>query len=107
MELLINALMKKGAVKARLQAKIFGGARIISELRNIGESNAAFAREFLQTEGIRCLAEHVGGTNTRRVVYHPATGAARMMLVPTSEMPRNAAPSHSELPAPRAPIDLF
>lgn len=107
MELLINALMKKGASKARLQAKIFGGAKIVSELRNVGASNATFAREFLQTERIECLAQHVGGTNTRRVIFCPATGAARMMLIPLSAAPREELPRHPEHPLPSPAIDLF
>lgn len=86
MEMLINSLMKDGAKKSRLQAKLFGGARISTDLRDIGQSNATFAREFLATEGIPCLAESLGGNNARRVVYHPATGHARMLLVPSTNV---------------------
>lgn len=86
MEMLINALMKEGARKSQLQAKIFGGARISSDLRDIGQSNAAFARNFLATENIPCTAESLGGTNARRLVFQPATGHARMLLVPSSSV---------------------
>lgn len=86
MEMLINALMKEGAKKNRLQAKLFGGARISADLRDIGQSNAAFARSFLATENIECLAESLGGTNARRLLYQPATGNARMLLVPSSSV---------------------
>jgi chemotaxis protein CheD len=104
MEMLINGLMKEGARKSRLQAKIFGGARITADLRGIGPSNAAFARDFLATENIPCLAESLGGSNARRLVFQPATGHVRMMLVP---------PNTVEVERPRPPnppgdgVELF
>lgn len=104
MEMLINALMKDGARKNRLQAKLFGGARISTELRDIGQSNAAFARDFLATENIPCLAESLGGTNARRLIYQPATGHARMLLVPSSSV--EPAPKPKPKPAD-AGIELF
>lgn len=104
MEMLINALMKEGAKKGRLQAKLFGGARISSDLRDIGQSNAAFARDFLATENIPCLAESLGGTNARRLIYQPATGHARMLLVPSSSV--EPPPKPQPKPAD-AGIELF
>lgn len=108
MEMLINALMREGAQKSRLQAKLFGGANIVAELRDIGQSNAVFAREYLATEGIQCLGESLGGQNARRVVFRPATGQARMLVVPlTKTIPEDLHP-----PAPKPPprdtgIELF
>ncbi len=52
MELLINGLLKQGARRDRLEAKIFGGAKTISTFSNVGEQNAAFAMQFLRDEGI-------------------------------------------------------
>lgn len=82
MEMLINGLMKEGAKKSRLQAKAFGGARISVDLRDIGQSNAAFARDFLSNENIPCVAESLGGSNARRLIFQPATGHVRMLVVP-------------------------
>ncbi|MFZ7090374.1 chemotaxis protein CheD [Primorskyibacter sp. 2E233] len=82
MELLINGLLKIGAERHRLEAKIFGGAKMMGNLRNIGESNAAFAHKFLQDEGIPCLAESVGGTSARRIRFWPSTGLVRQLIVP-------------------------
>jgi len=67
MELLINALMRKGANRSRLRAQIYGGANIIAGLGSIGSSNAEFARRFMQTEGIRIGQCDVGGKQARRV----------------------------------------
>lgn len=81
MELLINALLKAGAHKNRLEAKIFGGARMIAGLSDIGESNGEFARRFLRDEGIPCLAESLGGTKARRIRFWPVSGKVRQMLL--------------------------
>lgn len=85
MEMLINALLRAGARRDRLRAKLFGGARIAANLRDIGRTNADFARGFLRDEGIACVAESLGGTLARRVTFHPATGRARQMLIPAAQ----------------------
>lgn len=106
MELLINGLLKEGAARARLQAKLFGGARVSTALSDIGQSNARFAREFLSAEGIPCRAESLGGTGARRVLFRPVTGQAHQLLVPDTTLePQALRPAPS---APRAPaIELF
>ena len=81
MELLINAMIKKGAQKAHMQAKLFGGAQMIGGHSDIGERNVAFAKEFLSDEGFPVLAESVGGTQGRRIRFKAATGTVQMKLV--------------------------
>ncbi|MDA3887730.1 MAG: chemotaxis protein CheD [Allgaiera sp.] len=81
MELLINALLKEGARKSRLEAKLFGGAQMHEGLQDIGRANAAFAHQFLQTEGIALVSESLGGRQGRRVRYWPATGRAQIKLM--------------------------
>ncbi len=81
-EVLINALLRHGARRERLRAKLFGGARISSRLRDIGTANAIFARDYLVTEDIPCVAESLGGPSARRVLFRPSTGEARQLLVP-------------------------
>lgn len=81
MELLINGLLRKGADRGELRAKMFGGASMMGNLRDIGGSNAAFARGFLHDEGIPCLAESIGGTSARRIRFWPTTGRARQLMV--------------------------
>ena len=81
MELLINALLKKGADKYRLQGKLFGGARMIEGLSDIGAKNSTFAREFLERENIPCVAESLGGTQARRIRFVPTTGAAKQRVM--------------------------
>ncbi len=81
MEILINGLLKAGARRERLQAKLFGGAAMFSQLRNIGAENAAFATRFLQAEGIAVIGGDTGGTQARRIRYRPSTGQAMQRLL--------------------------
>jgi chemotaxis protein CheD len=106
MELLINGLLKAGASRNRLQAKLFGGARVSTALSDIGQTNARFARAFLEAEGIPCRAESLGGTSARRVLFRPATGQARQLLVPETTLEPQA--QRPAPPTPRAAaIELF
>jgi chemotaxis protein CheD len=107
MEMLINGLLRAGAQRDALRAKLFGGAKIATNLRDIGASNAEFAREFLRIEGIRCVADSLGGNQARRVTFHPATGRARQLLIPNEQV--NEAPLRAPPPkaAPAASIELF
>ena len=106
MELLINGLLKAGASRHRMQAKIFGGARITANFADIGARNAAFGRDFLAREGLRVVSENLGGTNARRVHFHPVSGKARLMTVPNNNrsVPTVAPPQRG--PAP-GDITLF
>ncbi|WP_296432885.1 chemotaxis protein CheD, partial [Yoonia sp.] len=80
-ELLINRLLKSGAERCHLQAKLFGGARMTDHARDIGAGNAAFAKEFLEREGITCVSSSLGGEQARRVQFVPTTGAARQLQI--------------------------
>jgi chemotaxis protein CheD len=86
MELLINGLLKLGASRDRLQAKVFGGANIVRGLGSIGSANAAFARHFLEREHISFAGGSMGGDQGRRVQFWPATGKAMQMFVAREEV---------------------
>lgn len=87
MELLINGLSKQGAARSRLLAKLFGGARMASQFRDIGTGNIQFARAFLKNEGIPCVSESLGGFEARRVRFWATTGQAQMLAVPRTDDP--------------------
>ncbi|NYT24958.1 chemotaxis protein CheD [Alcaligenaceae bacterium] len=77
MEVLRNALFARGASDGRLVAKAFGGGNVLNAIKMaIGTRNAEFARQWLQREGIPLLAEDMGGTWSRKVVFDPLTGYA-------------------------------
>jgi len=78
MEHLINTILKNGGQRQNLEAKIFGGGRIIANMTDVGMRNIAFARDYLETEGLKITSEDVGDTFPRMVVYFPATGKVRV-----------------------------
>ncbi|MDU8945140.1 chemotaxis protein CheD [Ovoidimarina sediminis] len=87
MERLVNALMKCGADRGALRAKVFGGASIVAGLSDIGERNAKFVFEYLETEQIPCLAKSTGGQRARQIRFWPATGQVQQRFVRPDEAP--------------------
>ena len=85
MELLINALLKVGARRERLEAKLFGGGRMMKTLSDIGAQNGAFATDFLRQERIVNLGGSLGGDRARRIRFWPVSGKVQQMLVGQGE----------------------
>lgn len=81
MEVLLNALFSRGARRERLEAKLFGGARLIEGLTDIGSQNAAFAEHFLREEDIPLVGSSLRGEYGRKIQFWPATGRARQALM--------------------------
>jgi chemotaxis protein CheD len=81
MELLINGLLKYGARRERLEAKLFGGGRLLDGLTDVGSQNAAFAERFMREEGVRVVGASLRGDHARRVQYWPVSGRARQVLI--------------------------
>ncbi len=80
MELLINALMKLGAERSRLVAKVFGGGATMGGAlsTSVGKRNAEFAIGFLEDEGIRVAGKKVGGRAALSVLFDTDSGLARV-----------------------------
>ena len=78
MEHLINVILKNGGQRQNLEVKIFGGGRILANMTDVGMRNINFVRDYIQTEGLRVVAEDVGDVYPRMVVYFPATGKVRV-----------------------------
>ena len=78
MELLINEMMKLGARRETLQAKIFGGGQVMANFTtmNVGERNTRFVQDYLATERIPVVSEDVLDIYPRKVVFFPVTGKA-------------------------------
>ncbi|MBS0235502.1 MAG: chemotaxis protein CheD [Proteobacteria bacterium] len=81
MEMLVNGLLKAGARRERLEAKLFGGARTVRSHSDIGKNNADFAQRFLKAEGIAHIGGSTGGPQGRRIQYWPVSGRARQILL--------------------------
>ena len=76
---LVKRMVRAGANKARLEAKLAGGAQMFAFQRNsdlvkVGERNAEAARKKLRAMHIRLLAEDTGLNYGRTVIYYPETG---------------------------------
>ena len=89
MEVLINELLKSGARRENLEAKVFGGGNVLRGLTalNVGERNAAFVRAYLKAEGIRVLAEDLNDIFPRKVYFFPRSG--RVLVKKLRELNNN------------------
>jgi len=87
MELLINGILRSGGARSRPQAKLFGGARMVAGLSDVGVRNARFAADFLAREGIPLLSTSLGGTKARRVQFWPQSGRARQRILEMASLP--------------------
>ncbi len=78
MELLINEMMKLGARRESMQAKVFGGGQVMHNFTslNVGERNTRFVLDYLQTERIAIVSKDVLDIHPRKVCYFPASGKA-------------------------------
>ena len=77
----IKQMEAKGARRARITAKVAGGAKMFAvsgsgALGNIGQRNIESVHKVLKAEGIRLIAEDVGGSVARTLSFDPATGKA-------------------------------
>ena len=86
MELLINDLLKRGARRQRLQAKVFGGGNVLSGFHNdpIGTRNAHFVLDYLEAEKIPVLAQDLGDNQARKVGFFPRTGRTLVKRLPAT-----------------------
>lgn len=76
MNMLLDELIKAGARRERLEAKVFGGGAVLANMTmlNIGKRNADFVLGFLHKERIRIAAQDLCGKLARRINFFPMTG---------------------------------
>jgi len=76
MEVLLNELIKAGARRERLEAKVFGGGAVLANMTmlNIGERNADFVLRYLHLEQVLIAAQDLRGDVPRRINYFPGSG---------------------------------
>lgn len=88
MEILINHLMKLGARKEDLQAKIFGGANVLPGMPNskVGEKNAEFVRLYLSKEHIEVYSSDLQGAQPRKVFFFTDTGKVLIKKLKTAHI---------------------
>lgn len=76
MEVLINHLLKMGARRNSLEAKVFGGGAVMASLTssNVGTRNAEFVLNYLKVEKIPIVAKDLLDSYPRKVYYFPDSG---------------------------------
>lgn len=118
MEVLINRLMKLGADRFRLQAKVFGGGDILGfneSINKVGPRNAEFILRFLRDERIEVIGQRLGGsdpldifffTHTAKVLVRPLRNQNINRLVQSEQRYRASLAAKVEEPA-ESRITLF
>lgn len=84
MEVLINALMRRGAERSRLRAKVFGGVFVLGftpAASTAAEENVRFVERFLATEEIRVVGRCLGGRKPLQVRFETQGGRAFVRLL--------------------------
>lgn len=76
MEILINHLIKLGARREHLEAKVFGGGNVLKGFTaiNVGERNSEFVLEYLNLERIPVIAQDLLDVFPRKVYFFPDSG---------------------------------
>lgn len=110
MEQLFNELLKRGARRSTMEAKVFGGGQVIAGMESlrVGERNTGFALDYLRAERIPVVARDVLGTWGRKVCFLPASGkvmARRLADTSASTLQRER--ELAAAPAAGGSVDLF
>ena len=115
MELLINEMMKHGATRTTMEAKVFGGCQVIDGMTsmNIGERNTDFVVDYLKSERIPIVSQDVLGVHPRKVCFLPASGKAmvkRLASANTAALAQQDSAARQQVVPPRSgagSVDLF
>ncbi len=82
--LMVSRMVKRGAAREKIVAKIFGGAQMFGNVKGspgvlqIGEKNVESAREKLAELGIPVVAEDIGGNQGRTISFNVSDGTVMM-----------------------------
>ena len=86
----LKMMEAKGASRARITAKIAGGAKMFEisggSLGNIGQRNIESVRMNLKREGIKLLKEDVGGNVARTLLFDVSNGMGCVRCYGRKEM---------------------
>jgi chemotaxis protein CheD len=86
MDQLIGELVKRGANRSTMEAKVFGGGAVIGGMTsiNVGERNTTFVLDYLRTERIAVVSKDVLDVFPRKVCFLPASGKAMVKRLATT-----------------------
>lgn len=115
MELLINEMIRRGASRTTMEAKVFGGGAVISGMHtiNVGERNTQFVLDYLRTERIPVVSKDVLDVCPRKVCFLPETGKAMVKRLASTHVEalvaqeRAAARTVAPVASAGGSVDLF
>jgi chemotaxis protein CheD len=113
MEVLINQMLRMGADRRRLVAKVFGGAQLLAgfDRLDVGAKNSEFVLGFLRVEGIRVAAQDLLDVCPRKVHFFVDSGKVqvkRLNLTPSDPLQKREREYLSRLAAkPSGEIEIF
>jgi chemotaxis protein CheD len=80
--LMVDDMLNNGGKKRDMRAKIVGGSQMFAfmghETLDIGRRNIESARDTLKGEGVRIVAEDVGGSTGRTISFDSKTGVIEL-----------------------------
>ncbi|NMA36823.1 MAG: chemotaxis protein CheD [Papillibacter sp.] len=89
---MVSEMLKKGAVKYRLKAKLAGGATMFetkdsaaSDLMAIGKRNVQSCKDTLKNLGIELVAHDTGGTKGRTICFDIDTSLLTIKIINKGE----------------------
>lgn len=76
MDILIRELLRNGARRENLAAKVFGGGNVQRAMVSsaIGSQNTRFVKKYLAGQGIPILASDLEGEHPRKIHFFPKNG---------------------------------
>ena len=87
---LIEKMTGSGGTKSNLRAKVFGGAEMLSVMKEskmkVGAQNIILAEDLLAKEGIPVISIDVGGHCGRRIHFNTRTGAVLLKRLSSDVM---------------------
>jgi chemotaxis protein CheD len=81
---MIEEIIKKGAMKNKLKAKIAGGASLFTfseDHLQIGQRNIDAVKKVLTEQNVRLVAEDVGGDKGRTITFNPDNSELLIRMV--------------------------
>lgn len=81
MESLINAILKRGGRKSRLEVKLFGAGRIYDGNIDVGARNAEWVLNYVRTEGLTVCKTDLGEVLPRKIYYFTESGRVLMKKI--------------------------
>ncbi|PWJ13784.1 chemotaxis protein CheD [Jannaschia seohaensis] len=91
-EKLVNALMRHGAKRSEMAARVVGGAHVLLRGRNHGMAIGEACMNYLSNEGFQIVGVSIGGERARRVRFHPVSGKLAVGLMADIHTPEDPAP---------------